>query len=368
MKRVVSLVVFALSLSTVAFGQQAQQPDANPPEVKVTPPPAFEKYIREAMPVCEQTTLSYVAMVHKLPENLTGLVVRATSPRQACEEQEVGVTSREGTVYLGIPWFLDEVKDVKGLEAKLTQFTASALHEQFTPVIDKTKPTKEGLFPVTLWETTERGKLPLYGEIDPAGTVFFIGPFRPFNEAAAVVRAKAFEQYIADSPSEGAAKPEVTVVEFSDFECPSCQRAAGYMKPILEKHPDKVRYIRYDTPLVTMHPWAFAAAIAGRAVWHQKPEAFWDYKKQVYDNQDKLNSFTIEDFARGFAKDHELDLKRYDDDVASQTLQTKLINGVGTAFSNDIRATPTYMVNGVIVDAGTDGKDLATYVDSLLKK
>ncbi len=367
MKRLFSLVVFALA-STVAFGQQAQQPDANPPEVKVTPPPAFEKYIKEAMPVCEQTTLTYVAMVHKLPDNLQGLVVRAESPRQTCQAQVVGVTSREGTVYLGIPWFLDEVKDVKGLEAKLTQFTASALHEEFTPQIDKQHPTKEGLFPVTLWETTERGKLPLYGEIDPAGTVFFIGPFRPFNEAPAVARTKAFEQYISDMPAEGAAKPEVTVVEFSDFECPSCMHAAGYMKPILEKHADKVRYIRFDTPLVTMHPWAFEAAMAGRAVWHQKPEAFWDFKKQVYENQDKLNSFVIDDFARGFAKDHELDLKRFDDDVASETLKTKIINGVGTAFSNDIRATPTYMVNGVLVDAGTDGKDLAAYVDSLLKK
>ena len=366
MKRLISLLVLALA-STVAFGQQAQ-PDANPPEVKVTPPPAFEKYIREAMPVCEQTTLSYVAMVHKLPENLNGLVVRAESPRQTCQAQVVGVTSRQGTVYLGIPWFLDDVKDVKGLEAKLEQFTANALHEQFTPVIDKANPTKAGLFPVTLYETTDRGKLPLYGEIDPAGTVFFIGPFRPMSEPPAVARTKAFEKYIGDSPAEGAAKPEVTVVEFSDFECPSCQHAAGYMKPILEKHGDKVRYIRYDTPLVTMHPWAFSAAMAGRAVWHQKPEAFWDFKKEVYENQDKLNSFTIDDFARGFAKDHELDLKRYDADVASQTLQTKIINGVGTAFSNDVRATPTYMVNGVLVDAGNDGKDLAAYVDALLKK
>ena len=354
--------------ATAAFGQQAQQPDANPPEVKVTPPPAFEKYIREAMPVCEQATLSFIKMVHKLPDNLSGLVVRTTSPRQSCEGQVVGVTSREGTVYLGIPWFLDDVKDVKGLEEKLTQFTAVALHEEFKPVIDKANPTKEGLFPVTLYETTERGKLPLYGEIDPAGTVFFIGPFRPMNEAPAVARVKAFEQYITDSPVTGAAKPEVTVVEFSDFECPSCQHAAGYMKPILEKHGDKVRYIRYDTPLVTMHPWAFSAAVAGRAVWHQKPDAFWDFKKEVYANQDKLNSFTIDDFARGFAKDHELDLTRYDADVASQTLQTKIINGVGTAFSNDVRATPTYMVNGVLVDAGNDGKDLAAYVDALLKK
>jgi len=44
----------------------------------------------------------------------------------------------------------------------------------------------------------------------------------------------------------GAAKPAVTVIEFSDFECPSCLHAASYMKPILQKYPDQVLYVRYD--------------------------------------------------------------------------------------------------------------------------
>jgi protein-disulfide isomerase len=92
------------------------------------------------------------------------------------------------------------------------------------------------------------------------------------------------------------------------------------MKPILEAHPDKVRYIRYDTPLVTIHPWALAAAIAGRAVWHQKPDLFWKYKEQIYANQEKLSAFTIDEFARGFASDHDLDMKKYDADVQSHRL------------------------------------------------
>ena len=368
MKRLILLLVIALAVATVALGQEQQQAPAQPAETKVTPPAAVERYIRDAMPICEQTTLTYVAMQHKLPDNLQGLVVRANSPRQNCEGQLVSVTSRQGTAYLGVPWFLDEVKDVQGLEAKLTQFTTNAIHETFVPVIDRSKPTAEGLFNVTLLETTERGKLPLYGAIDPAGTVFFLGRFRPMNEDIRTARLKVFESFLTDSPATGAAKPVVTVIEFSDFECPSCQHASGYMKPILDKHADQVRYVRYDLPLVKSHPWAFAAAMAGRAVWHQKPEAFWEFKKDVYANQDKITSFTIDDFTRGFAKDHELDLQRFDADVASEALKTKMIDGVGTAFSNDIRATPTYMVNGVIVDAGPDGKGLESYVEGLLKK
>jgi protein-disulfide isomerase len=137
------------------------------------------------------------------------------------------------------------------------------------------------------------------------------------------------------------------------------------MKPILAKYGDKVRYIRYDLPLVTMHPWAFSAAIAGRAIYHQKPELFWDYKEQVYSNQDKLTAFTIDDFARNFAKDHDLNLEQYDADINSAPLREELLKGVGAAFINDIRATPSYVVNGVSVDAG-DGSALEKYVAGLL--
>ena len=122
------------------------------------------------------------------------------------------------------------------------------------------------------------------------------------------------------------------------------------------------------TFLVTMHPWAFAAAVAGRAIYRQKPDLFWQYKEQVYANQEKLNAFTIEDFARGFAQDHDLDLKKYDADIANPDIQASLLNGLGAAFSGDIRATPTYMVNGTLVDAGNEGKYLMDYVAGLVKK
>jgi len=157
----------------------------------------------------------------------------------------------------------------------------------------------------------------------------------------------------------------VTIVEFSDFECPSCKRASGYLEPIVAKHGDKVRYIRFDLPL-TMHPWAFGAALAGRAIQRQKPELFWEYKKHIYSNQDSLTAFTFWDFARGFAQDHELDLKRYDADLQDENLKNEILKGAGFALANEVRATPTYLVNGAFVDAGDDGKHLAAYVDQLL--
>jgi protein-disulfide isomerase len=325
--------------------------------------PKLEQLVRDSLPVCADIKLSASPLERKLPDGLTGVVVTSASQRGACNGQWLAVTSRAGGFYLGAPWFLDS----KGatLEDKLKNFAWDRLKANFTPVIDRNR-TQEGLFPVTLVETTERGKVPMTGEVDGSGTIFFLGHFRRATANAGSDRLKAFAPYLEASPRRGAAKPEVTIVEFSDFQCPSCKFASAYVDPILEKYSDRVQYIRYDLPL-SGHPWAFAASIAGRAIYQQKPDAFWEFKKQVYSNQDKLSIFTIDDFARGFAQDNDLDLAKYDAAVASEAVRTSILTGVGTAFSNEIRATPTYMVNGTFVDAGEEGKDLAAYVAKVLK-
>jgi hypothetical protein len=362
MKRL-ALPLLVLCLASAAFADEPEKTNEKP-----APPlgARADKLIKEALPNCsEATTESRVALTHTLPADMVGGVVRIASKRSSCEGQWVAITSTEGGFFFGTPWFLDGMQGT--LEEKLKSFTTQYMKEAFNPVIDRTTKTREGLYRATLYQTVEGGKVPLEGEVDAAGTVFFIGHFVPIVSDYRTARLKAFEHFLSLSPSTGAATPQVTVIEFSDFECPSCQHAAGYMKPILEAHGDKVRYIRYDTPLVTIHRWALGAAIAGRAVWHQKPDLFWKYKEQIYENQEKLSAFTIDEFARGFASEHELDMKKYDAEVQSPELRTELVNGAGNAFTNDVRATPTYIVNGTFVDAGVDGKGLVEYVNKALK-
>lgn len=359
MKLVLSLATALLA--TAALAADAPKPAAVPVSIDKVDP-----MVRDALPVCGDVKITTSEMMHRLPPNLSGKVYQVESDRATCQGQYVSIYSREGGFYLGLPWFLDDAEG-DTLVARLKDFTWKHMQESFEPIINPT-PTRDGLYPVQLLQTTERGKLPLEGEVDARGTVFFFGHFRPVKEGVRTSRLKAFEPYLAASPTMGAAKPEVTVIEFSDFECPSCQHAAGYLKPILARYGDKVRYIRYDLPLVTAHPWALSAAIAGRAIYRQKPELFWDYKKAIYENQEKLNAFVIDEFTRGFAQDHDLDLARYDADAASDALKTEILKGAGTALSNDIRATPSYIINGALVDAGKDGQRLEEYVAGLLKK
>ncbi|HET7437763.1 MAG TPA: thioredoxin domain-containing protein [Thermoanaerobaculia bacterium] len=356
MKRVVTFCSAALLFASAVLAADAPAPKADP---------RVERAIKDSLPVCGDAKVSQVELPHALPNRFTGSVVRVESARAGCEEQFVLATSPTGGFFLGVPWFLDGVEG-KTIEEKLKAWVWTNMQENVDVNVDRSTRTSDGLFKVTLFQTTPYGKMPMEGEVDADGKVFFFGHFHPLTSDIRTDRTKAFSSFVANAPARGAEKPAVTVIEFSDFQCPSCKHASGYLDSILAKHSDKVRYVRFDLPLVTAHPWAFSAAVAGRAIWRQKPEAFWSYKKQVYESQGELTAFTIDEFARNFAQDHDLDLKQYDADVASETIRAEILKGVGAAFVNDVRATPTYVVNGTLVDPGDNGAALAAYVEKLL--
>ncbi len=357
MKRLIIALLALAATAALAEDVPAQKPlDAK-----------FDRVLRASTMRCKEMTVSQTDSPMSLPAPFTSVLIKIDSPRGACDTQTILVTSRLGGIYVGVPWL---IKDAEGktIEEKLKNFAWQSLHLNLTPEIDRSGLTADGLYRVTMVQTTEAGKMPLQGEVDPQGTVFFMGHFRRASEDTNAVRLKTLEPFIAAAPQEGATKPAVTVIEFSDFECPSCQHAATYMNPIMAKYSEQVKYVRYDMPLVQMHPWALSAAVAGRAIYKQKPAAFWEYKKAVYENQEKLSAFMIDDFARNFAKDHELDLTKYDADVNGAELRSDVLKAAGAALTNDVRSTPTYMVNGEFVDAGENGKGLEEIVASLLKK
>lgn len=320
--------------------------------------------VNDAMMVCsEDAKVNRVTMEHKLPANLTGITVQIDSKRATCQDQYVNLLSNNGGFFLGTVWFIEDTEGT--IEKRITDLAWNALHMQFKPVVAKER-TADGMLPVTLNQVTEFGTVPLEGEITPDGKILLLGHFHRLNGDVRADRLASMKPFIDASPAHGSATAPLTLVEFSDFECPSCQHSAGYLDSVLAPFGDKVRYVRYDVPLLSMHPWAMAAAIAGRAIARQNPTIFWEYKKQIYSNQDKLTAFTIDQFARGFAEDHSLDMKRYDADVNSEEIRKLLLNGVGAAFTNDVRSTPTYLVNGVFVDPGPDGQGLTKYLTGAL--
>ena len=92
---------------------------------------------------------------------------------------------------------------------------------------------------------------------------------------------------IKDAPIWGDPKGSITMVEFSDFECPVCRSLHDVLQGLLANYP-QVRLMFKDFPL-EQHPWARSAAIAGRCAYNQDPKAFWKLYDLIYNNQDIIS-------------------------------------------------------------------------------
>ena len=95
----------------------------------------------------------------------------------------------------------------------------------------------------------------------------------------------------------------VVLVEFSDFECPYCKEEAKMLREnLLAAYPKQVRLYYKEFPLVSIHPWAKPAAIAGRCVFQQAAATFWDYHDWIYAHQGEITAANLKEKVMEWAK------------------------------------------------------------------
>lgn len=353
MRKPVIFLALAVLLPLSLFAQEPTKPDTR-----------TEQLVREFIGDCASEMKMVVApMQQKLPPGVNGVRVQVASDNPYCGGMYAVLSSTEGS-YVGIPWPIGVYQGT--IEEKIRQFAWEQLQSNYSATVDRTKKTA-GFHPVQIVETTEHGKITTSAIVDPTGTLLFLGGIRPSNQTVQEFRLARLSSVLTKAPTKGSDKAPVDIIEFSDFQCPSCRHYSEIVTPILEKHAASVRYRRIDLPLLSAHPWALPAAVAGRAIYRQSPEAFWDFKKSIYANQDKLNTFMLDDFVQAFVKDHSLDGDKFNADVQSPALRQEILDSVGAAFSLPVFGTPTFLVNGEIVVPGEDGKNLEKAIEAKLK-
>lgn len=152
--------------------------------------------------------------------------------------------------------------------------------------------------------------------------------------------------HLADNPSKGPADARVTVVEYSDFQCPSCRQLHQTLRAILPAYP-QVRFVFKDFPLVQIHPWAMTAAIAGRCAYQQTPEAFWKLHDAIFDNQDAISPENawqkMVDFAGQVAG---LDSNAFRTCMAGPDTTKAVLESIKEGQALKVANTPTVFVNG----------------------
>jgi protein-disulfide isomerase len=167
--------------------------------------------------------------------------------------------------------------------------------------------------------------------------------------------------HIDGNPSKGPADARVTLVEFSDFECPHCRELYEALKTVETQFP-QVRVVYKDFPLTSIHPWAQTAAIGGRCAYEQNPAAFWKMHDAIFDNQDVLSAENVWDKLVGFAKDAGLDADTFKACLSSPDAEKAVNANHAEGVSLEVNSTPTVFINGRPI-VGGDTESLIRIID-----
>ncbi len=163
---------------------------------------------------------------------------------------------------------------------------------------------------------------------------------------------------LEDSPSTGPANARVVLVEYADFECPSCKQLDTILRSILPNFP-QVRLVYKDFPLTQIHPWAMTAAQAGRCAYNQNPAAFWKFHDLIFDHQDLISPGNVWDKMQEYATQAGLDSTALRTCISAQSVQAQIQKSVAEGEALHIANTPTIFVNGhrlIGPDAATLGQ------------
>ena len=166
---------------------------------------------------------------------------------------------------------------------------------------------------------------------------------------------------LTNAPVLGDPKATITIVEYSDFECPVCRSLHDVLRGLLPKYP-QVKVVFKDFPLEALHPWARTAAIAGRCAYQQDPKAFWKLYDLIYDNQEVISASNAWDKMLEYAGRSGLNVDTFKSCMSSPQASGEVDASLTNGKELDVRSTPTVFVNGRRIN-GADPHVLQQYID-----
>ncbi|HVK60477.1 MAG TPA: thioredoxin domain-containing protein [Bdellovibrionales bacterium] len=205
------------------------------------------------------------------------------------------------------------------------------------------------------------------------------------NEAAQAARAGEEQRYVeeegkrreeefknpkkpeiaADRAFEGAKDAPITIVEYSDFQCPFCKRGASTMKEVLDAYPGKVKVLFKNFPIERIHPLARPASEWYEAIALQSTDKASKFKHMIFENQDTMNDKGEKYFAEA-AKKVGADVAKAKADLKSEAVQKRLEADRTEAEKFGFSGTPGYLVNGVSLKGAYPLDDFKEVIDRQL--
>ena len=170
-----------------------------------------------------------------------------------------------------------------------------------------------------------------------------------------ILSAKAESGNIADHV-EGNKDSKVILVEYGDFQCPSCGGDYPNVKTLMDEYGDRIALVFRNFPLTSIHPNARAAAAAAEAAGLQGK--YWEMHDLLYGEQNSWSSLDASkrvDAFVAFANRLSLDSTKFKADLSNADVNTKIAFDISLGKAKSVSATPTFLLNGEKLDEKTAG-------------
>jgi protein-disulfide isomerase len=246
---------------------------------------------------------------------------QATSPAHAEKPQPVLPSQETINGFLhytfgydpDITWKISSVKPSMGM-AEVTVILAKAGQQQ-----------------VSKFLVTPDGQHVVAGEVIPFGV-------KPFESMRRLLAERAH------GPSRGPAAAPVTIVEFSDFQCPHCKNAQPKIEKILADHPE-VRFVFQNFPLES-HDWARKAARYAECIGHVNQDAFFKFVHDTFEQQANITASTADEKLTAIADGAGVKGAEIAACAALPQTDTAVENSYKLGQAADVTSTPTFFING----------------------
>jgi protein-disulfide isomerase len=290
-----------------------------------------------------------VAVVTGLVFAVSGVVVGQTvKPRPASAEKPAATSASKTTLPSEdtVNAFLFQMFGYDaGMSWKVVDIRPSEIEGLAAIDVNVTGP--QGTSPSKLLVSSD-GKHMISGEILPFGA-------KPFDEA----RAK-LEKGV-NGPAKGPAKAPVLIVEFSDMQCPHCQKAAPGIEQLVAQEPE-ARFVFQSFPLPA-HDWAAKAANYVDCVGRASNDAVWKFIQKTFDDQANITASNVDEKLKGIATASGANADEIAACAAKPETKTRIEASLALGKAVGVNGTPMLFINGRMVSGGAPVDVLKKMVD-----
>ncbi len=172
---------------------------------------------------------------------------------------------------------------------------------------------------------------------------------------------------LAGRPFKGPEDAPITIVEYSEFQCPYCRRAAATVgNQVLKNYGDKIKLVFKHFPL-GFHKWAEPAAIASECAFRQNNEAFWYFFDKFFENQRIINEGNIREKSLQLAEEANLDKEEFSNCYDNKETLTQVKQDIEEGKSIGLTGVPAFFINGKKLSGAQPYEKFKEVIDEELK-